>query len=260
MVKTRTEVDAMEPPSDLIQSVSRALRVLEEVGRYPQGVNPKRVAQRCELHLSTAYHLLRTLAYEGYLLRLPSGDYTLGLEIADRFRDLAAALTQPPRVEAVLRHLAAATGHTAYLARMLHGRVVIAQLAEGPASPHVEDLIPGFDEGAHATALGKALLATLDRDRRRDYLREVGLRPFTPRTVTDVEDLEAELVDLSRRGTFVEETQFRPGVSCVAALVATGDGEDRWWSIGFSARAEAFRAERRTLAHQLDAAARDLAA
>lgn len=250
----------MERPSDLIQSVSRALRVLEEVGRYPQGVNPKRIARRCELHLSTAYHLLRTLTYEGYLIRLPSGDYTLGLEIADRFRDLAAALVRPARTEPVLRHLAAATGHTAYLARMVDGRVVIAKVAEAADSPHLEDLIPGFDDAAHATALGKALLATLDGPRRRGVLGDAALRRFTPRTVTALEDLEAELAELSRKGAFVEEAQYRRNVSCVAVLAASGDPQDPWWSIGFSAAAARFPRERSDLVGHLHTAARDLTA
>lgn len=80
--------DGPSPPSDLIRSVSRALRLLEEVGRHPAGVNAKRLASRCGLHLSTVYHLVRTLHYEGYVDRLPSGDYVLGLAVADRFHDL----------------------------------------------------------------------------------------------------------------------------------------------------------------------------
>ena len=43
----------------------------------------------------------------------------------------------------------------------------------------LEDLIVGFDDGAHATALGKALLSTLPPARRRRYLRDSGLRRVT---------------------------------------------------------------------------------
>jgi DNA-binding IclR family transcriptional regulator len=88
MVRTRRQEPAVEPPSDRIQSVSRALRVLEAVCDAPAGVAAKVVARRCGLSLSTTYHLLRTLAYEGYLTRLPSGDYSVGPQVADRFRDL----------------------------------------------------------------------------------------------------------------------------------------------------------------------------
>ena len=59
--------------------------------------------------------------------------------------------------------------------------MAITAVAEGPRSPYLEDLVPGFDEGAHATALGKALLATLTAEQRFRYLREYGMRPFTTR-------------------------------------------------------------------------------
>ncbi len=62
-----TEVGVRDPlaePSDLIRSVSRALRVLESVGRAPRGLTVKQIARRCELTVATTYHLVRTLAYE----------------------------------------------------------------------------------------------------------------------------------------------------------------------------------------------------
>jgi DNA-binding IclR family transcriptional regulator len=81
---TRHEGNGGEP-SDLVQSVSRALRILEEVGRSPTPLPVKVIARRCDLHLSTAYHLVRTLCYEGYLERRPDGDYAIGFAMADRF-------------------------------------------------------------------------------------------------------------------------------------------------------------------------------
>ncbi|HEX5741524.1 MAG TPA: helix-turn-helix domain-containing protein, partial [Pilimelia sp.] len=77
--------DPLAEPSDLIRSVSRALRVLEAVGRAPRGLTVKQIARRCELTVATTYHLVRTLAYEGYVSRREDGTYVVGLEIADRF-------------------------------------------------------------------------------------------------------------------------------------------------------------------------------
>jgi DNA-binding IclR family transcriptional regulator len=250
----------VERPSDLIQSVSRALRVLEAVGESPAGCNPKVVARRCGLHLSTTYHLLRTLAYEGYLLRTSTGDYQLGLEISDRFRDLQASLSRPPQVTAVLRELAAATGHSSYLARLVDQRVTITDVVEAPGSPHLEDLIPGFDEAAHATALGKALLSTLPRRHRHAVLQQRGMRPFTSVTVRDLPTLDAELDGAGGEAVFVEEGQYRDAVSCAAALVRTGDAEDPWWAIAVSASSPTFAAERQRLTGALRSASGDLAA
>lgn len=211
-------------PTDLIQSVSRALRILEEIGDNPGGLNARGVARRCDIALPTAYHLLRTLCYEGYLVRRPDGRYTLGLKIASRFRDLLASMERPPNVHDVLRSLAEATGHTAYFAQIVEGKVVLTDLFEGPQSPHLEDLVPGFDEGAHATALGKALLSTIAPSERRTYLREQGgMRPFTGNTIVEEERLNHELAVSSQTGVFTEQEQYRPEVCCAAVLVG-GDG------------------------------------
>jgi DNA-binding IclR family transcriptional regulator len=47
--------------------------------------------------------------------------------------------------------------------------------AEGAHSPAAEELITGYDDAAHATALGKAMLATLSADPRWRFLKEQGM-------------------------------------------------------------------------------------
>jgi len=211
-------------PSDLIRSVSRALRVLEAVGQTPRGLTVKQIARRCELTTATTYHLIRTLAYEGYVSRREDGTYVVGLEISDRFRELVAAFQGPATVGAALRQAAAETGYSHYLGTFVSGRVVLASVAEGPLSPYLEDLVPGFDDGAHATALGKALLGTLTYDQRLRYLKDWGMRSYTTATYTQPEALEADLLIGERRGMQVEISQYRSGLGCAAVLVH-GDRE-----------------------------------
>lgn len=223
-------------PTDLIQSVSRALRILEEVGDSQEGLNAKQIAQRCDIALPTTYHLVRTLTYEGYLVRRPNGLYGLGMEIAGRFRDLMASMHRPPQIHEVLRQLAEVTGHTAYFAQLVDGHVVLTDLVEGPYSPHLEDLVVGWDEGAHATALGKALLSTIPVAKRKALLEELGLRPFTDNTITDEGQLHHEIAVSARVGIFTEQQQYRPEACCAAVLVGSGHqgaigisgGADRW--------------------------------
>jgi DNA-binding IclR family transcriptional regulator len=213
-------------PSDLVRSVSRAFRILEEVGAGPAPLTVKAIARRCDLNLSTGYHLVRTLTYEGYLVRTQDGGYVLGSSIARRFHDLQASFAQPPEAHEVLRHLSAMTHRTAYLGRFVSGRILITDLVEGPKSPYLEDLEVGLSVAAHATVVGKVLLASLPRVRRRAYLAEQGMRRFTARTVTDADDLEAELAGLADGQPILEHGQFRDGVSCVGALVSRPD--DAW--------------------------------
>jgi DNA-binding IclR family transcriptional regulator len=206
-------------PSDLIRSVSRALRVLEAVGNTARGLTVKQIARRCELTTATTYHLVRTLAYEGYVARREDGTYVVGLEVSDRFRELAAALRGPGSVTEALRQAAAATGLTHVLGTFVGGQIVITSSAEGHKSPYLEELVPGFDEGAHATALGKALLATLTPDQRLRYLKDWGMRAYTGSTLTEPEALDADLMAGERRGMQVQISQYRAGVACAAVMV-----------------------------------------
>jgi hypothetical protein len=77
-------------PADFVQSVGRAMRVLEEVGRRPC-LPVKTIARHCALNISTTYHLLRTLAYEGYVARQSDGSYVIGDAVARRLHDLDRA-------------------------------------------------------------------------------------------------------------------------------------------------------------------------
>lgn len=251
--------DPLAEPSDLIRSVSRALRVLEAVGRSPRGLTVKQIARRCELTVATTYHLVRTLAYEGYVIRREDGTYVVGLEIADRFRELVTAFRGPQAVGETLRKAALDTGYTHYLARFVGGRVAIAAVAEGPRSPHLEEMVPGWDEGAHATALGKALLATLTADQRARYLKEFGMRAYTPATLTSLEALEADLVAGDKRGMHLEIGQYRAGVACASVLVTADRDIERRAVLACSLPAAELMASARVVRTRLLAVARTLA-
>src|SRR5258705_12783851 len=84
-------------PTDLIQSVSRALRILEEVARSPRPLPVKVIARRCRLNVSTAYHLTRTLCYEGYLVRQADGGDIIGSPGAAPLPQGHGSLRRPPQ-------------------------------------------------------------------------------------------------------------------------------------------------------------------
>lgn len=251
--------DPLAEPSDLIRSVSRALRVLESVGRAPKGLTVKQIARRCELTVATTYHLVRTLAYEGYVIRREDGTYIVGLEVADRYRELVAAFRGPPAVGESLRRVVLDTGYSHFLGKFIGGQVAITAVTEGPRSPYLEDLVPGFDEGAHATALGKALLATLTTEQRFRYLREYGMRPFTTGTLTTVEAFEADLAAGERRGMQMELGQYRQGVACAAVLVSFDKDIERRMALACALPASEMMTSARVVRAKLLAAARGIA-
>jgi DNA-binding IclR family transcriptional regulator len=219
----------------------------------------KQIARRCELTVATTYHLVRTLAYEGYVIRREDGTYIVGLEIADRYRELVSAFRGPPSVGEALRRAAAETGYSHYLGRFVGGRIAVTACAEGARSPFLDDMVPGFDEGSHATALGKALLATLTPDQRARYLRDWGMRAFTPATLCSPDALEADLAAGERRGMQLEMGQFRQGLACAAVNVVTDRDMERRLVLACSLPAAEMLTSARVVRAKLTAAARNVA-
>lgn len=225
------------PPEDFVQSVGRAMRVLEVVSGQP-GLPVKTIARRCRLNISTTYHLVRTLAYTGYVVRLPDGTYAAGDALARRYHELVASLDRPPEAITVLGQLAERVGLSAYLGLLHDHRVTVVGVVEGPGSPYLEDFEVGLDVSAHATALGKALLAAMTPRERRHFLADHELRRFTANTRTDPETLERELVGVPTGSPVVEHGEFRDGVACAAAVVPQRRPEDPAWAVVVAARGE----------------------
>lgn len=251
--------DPQEEPSDLIRSVSRALRVLESVGGSERGLTVKQIARRCDLTVATTYHLVRTLAYEGYVARREDGTYVVGMEIADRFRELVVALRGPAPLGEVLRRAAHDTGYSHFIGRFIGGRIVLTATAEGPRSPHLEDLVPGFDDAAHATALGKALLATLSVEQRARYLRDYGMRPFTSGTLASSEALEADLAIGEKRAMHIQIGQFRSGLACACVHAVTDRDPDRRIVVACALPASEMMVSAKIIRTRLSAVARRVA-
>ena len=251
--------DPQAEPSDLIRSVSRALRVLEAVGQSARGLTVKQIARRCELTVATTYHLVRTLAYEGYVMRREDGTYVVGLEVADRYRELVTAFRGPQPVVETLRKAATDSGHTHYLGRFVCGRIAVTAMAEGSRSPYVDDLVTGFDDAAHATALGKVLLATLSPDQRWRFLKEQGMRAYTPQTLTSPEALDADLAAGDRRGMQIAVGQFRTGLACASVLVIADREPERRVALGCAVPASELMTSARVIRTRLLATAHTLA-
>jgi IclR family acetate operon transcriptional repressor len=204
----------------LITSVQRALQLLRAASRSPTGAPAKQLARTVGLPIGTTYHLLRTLAFEGYLERLPDGSYVIGEEIAaliDQSR-LQALLQRTRPALAALRDIVRAP---AYLAFHENGDIAIRDIQDSKAAPRL-DVWVGFKDAAHATALGRCVLAYLDARDRLDYLTQHPLIELTGRTITNRDALLRSLGQIRDAGVAIEDEEYLPEIASVAAPVLAG--------------------------------------
>jgi DNA-binding IclR family transcriptional regulator len=199
-----------------VKSAYRALDVLEAVAAGPATLSE--LSRELEIPKSSLHGLVRTLVERGWVT--PTDDGTrlrLGLKalrLGTRFVDEDDLVA---RAADMLDRLATVTGETVQQARLDGDQVVYVAKRD---SQHPVRLISavGGRLPAHATALGKALLAARDDDTVRALLTSP-LRPLTRRTLVDLDALLADLDETRRRGYALDEEEAAEGLRCFAVVV-----------------------------------------
>ena len=84
----------------------------------------------------------------------------------------------------------------------------------------------GAENPMYCTGVGKCLLAYMPEERRERILRNMGpLERRGPNTITNLEDLRAELESIRTQGYCFDDEEYAPGLICVAAPVRSVGGD-----------------------------------
>jgi IclR family acetate operon transcriptional repressor len=196
-----------------VQSLHRALDVLEGFAAAGGTASLSDIAAACGLPLPTVHRLASTLADRGYLRRLPDRRYCLGSRLVPLGTEAHAVLGE--RAMPVLRVLAGLTGESANLAVLTQDRAEYVSQAQGRHAMRIFTEV-GNRVQLHCTGVGKALLAVLPPERASQLIAAAELAEHTPATITDPAALHAELDLIRARGYALDEGEMEAGVRCVA--------------------------------------------
>lgn len=204
----------------VIQSVDRALDIMEVFSRAKGEMRLNEVAAAANLNISTCHHLLTTLMERGYVGQNPrQRTYYLGNKIIELS---SARVRQMDLVEIAtpdLQRLNTETGETVHLAVMLGHDLTTLTKLDSPHAVRVDSGSVGKSDAAHATATGKAILAWLPENEINRIALAKGLKRFTAYTITDLPELIEHLRLVRRNGYAVDTEEFQPGVICIGAAI-----------------------------------------
>lgn len=199
-------------------AVEAALSILETLGTV-HSLGVTELARKLALSKSSVYRLLATLVRCGYVEKNPQDDryqltyrlFAVGSPAADRLglREVA---------HPVMERLAAETGETVNLGVLDGTRVVNLHKVESRhlLRMHME---VGGGVPAHATALGKVLLAALQPSDLTQRLRGQRLTRLTRRTIGDRATLRRMLARIRQEGFAIDDEECSLGLRCVAAPI-----------------------------------------
>jgi IclR family acetate operon transcriptional repressor len=201
-----------------IQSVDRALFLLETIAEAGGEASLTELAIRTGLNISTCHHLLATLIQRGFAAKAPGRRlYALGARIL-YLGNTCLQVDLPRRAQPYLEAINQATGETVHLAALQGDAVVMLAVREARHAVRVDTSKIGRMEAPHATSVGKAIMAWLPEDEMRRIVAH-GMRRFTDNTITDFPALVESLRVVRRNGYAIDCEEFLPGVICVGAAI-----------------------------------------
>jgi len=210
------------------------------------------------MNKATVFRILHTLQDGGYLTKdEQTGRFRLGM----RFHSLgtSAVRHEQLRWQALppLQDLARTTGETVYVGILYEGDAVCVQIVDGTELVRMHAFV-GKRSPAHASALGKVLLAQLPDAAVDDYVATYGLKRFTDNTITDPARFRDELRRIRDQGYALDEEEMAPGLRCIGAPIFDHTGRP-FATVSLSAPADRMEPERvAALVPQIKEAALDI--
>ncbi|MFB6220910.1 MAG: IclR family transcriptional regulator [Halolamina sp.] len=213
-----------------LTTTERSLEVAE-LAREREGVTLGDVQDALGMAKSTAYKHLRTLERRGYLTKEGS-QYHVGLRFLN-LGEYALSWKDGYRLAGnAVDALADRTGEEVDFFVESAAKAISVQVSYDASNPFTDEVVDASENlwrvgtlyDMHSMAGGKAILSGFSDDEIRAIADRHGLRATTDRTITDVDELLAEVATIRETGLAVSQEEYAPGLCAVGRRVDNPDG------------------------------------
>lgn len=208
-----------------VQSVWRALDLLEVFPKYGPDLGLTKIASLLKLNKATAYRLLATLEERGYVERAPeSRKYRLGVRAFELGLYFQSQLEVRRLALPSMQDMVAQTGEAAFLCIREGDEAVCIERVEAEHQVNIFSLRVGGRQPLHCGAAPRALLSGMDDDQIAAFSARTGLPASTPDTITTLENLLKDVIQTRKRGFVVSMNDVVAGIAAVGAPVYDHSG------------------------------------
>jgi IclR family pca regulon transcriptional regulator len=213
---------APRPGDTYVQSFARGLQVIRSFSAQTPQQTLSEVAQRTGLTRAGARRILLTLAGLGYV-QCQGRQFSLAPRILDLGFAYLSSLPLWNLAEPVMERLVEEIKESCSAA-VLDGPEIVYVLRVPTHKIMSINLGIGSRLPAHCTSMGRTLLAELDADSLERLLREHPPTRRTERTITDVDQLKAELAAVRQQGWCLVDQELEEGLVSLSAPIRDRTG------------------------------------
>lgn len=203
------------------KTVIKALALLELVAQNPN-LTLSDLGRKAGVPAPTALRLLRALLQPSLVQVDEAGRYRLGVQCLVLGSAYLESFDLRTEARAELERLAKETGETVHLGVPDGTEVIYLDKVETSHSVRMYSRV-GASSPMYSTGIGKAILAHADPRLLQSVIGE-GMPPRTSHTITDPDELSADLEQVRERKYAIDDIENEEGIRCVAAAVLRADG------------------------------------
>lgn len=210
---------ARRPETQRVQVLERAFDLLNALVSLGGSGTAGQLKAETGLAGPTVHRLLHTLIARGLVHQLPDRSYALGANLVP----LGEAATRQLGGLAVpqMQSLVGELGESVNMAAMESEMVVYIAQVPSPQSMRMFTEV-GRRAYMHSTAVGKAMLATMEPERVRAVMASTGMPSMTAKTLTKPDPLLEQLPVIGQQGYALDDEEQELGVRCLAVPVPQG--------------------------------------
>lgn len=216
----------MKEENALIQSVDRALSLLEFIATHPESpLSLTELAAYMKMDKSSIFRLLATLTKHGLVRQEENRKtYRLGYSVFSLASSLYNQMKITQVVSPFLRRIAQESKENAHLAVRSGSFAVFIDREQGSNLISANTNI-GDTEELHCTAVGKCLISDFSLEDLSHLFGQKALEQYTETTIVQLPALLAELKKVQSQGYAVDMEEYNPNVVCLAGPIQSYNGK-----------------------------------
>lgn len=203
------------------QTVDRALSILPLLAEGPADLG--QVADRLDVHKSTALRLLRTLHEHGLVFRQSDQRYRLGARLFALAQQAVESLDVREIAHPHLLALNEKCGHTVHLAVYEEGEVLYIDKVESRYPVRMYSRI-GKPVAITVAAVAKLLLSDFPEAERRAIAEKLDYPTYTSRSTPNAAAFLKELAAVREQGWATDLGGHEESINCIGAPIRGADG------------------------------------
>ncbi|MCM3117048.1 IclR family transcriptional regulator [Neobacillus sp. MER 74] len=208
-----------------VQSLERALTILNKLSEYPDGIQITRLAEQVGLTKGTLHRLLSTLSNMNYVVKDEETDkYKLGLQVLFLSRNLLNNSNIVTIAKPFLEKLSQEVNETVHLCIEDRGEVIYIDKIESNQTIRMYSRI-GSRAPMYCTAVGKILLSDMNQDKFEELVSNITFIPKTPTTITSKEELIKEIETVKAKGYALDNAENEEVLRCIASPIYDHKGK-----------------------------------